>query len=151
MTCPHHFNLGANQIGQLCFRVMEPGEILRWGSRHSGPRHSWQMLDKCAPRHFPPHTGRNSNALFPLISILPPLRHIASHHMLPRENVPHKLDCMLPCCSTSSATLCSPLPLTDRPLCPASVLTSLQFFRWWRFCAPWRLLLTACVERLAPG
>ena len=63
--------------------------------------------------------------------------------MLPRENVPHKLDCMLPGCSTSSVPLSSPLPLTGRPLCPASVLTSLQFFRWWRFRAPWRLLLTA--------
>ena len=101
------------------------------------------MFDKCAPVTFLPTPRENLTALFFLISIFPPSRHIASHRMLSRENVPHKLDCMLPCCSTSSAPLWSPLPLTGRPLCPASVLTSLQFFRWWRFRAPWRLLLTA--------
>ena len=60
-----------------------------------------------------------------------------------KKHAPHKLDCMLPGSSTSAAPPCWPLPLTGRPLCPASVLTSLQCVCWWIFCAPWRLLLTA--------
>ena len=91
---------------------MEQGEILRWG--HSGPRHRWQMLDKCAPRHFPPHTRRKFNSsLFPHFHFSTLKIYCSPPHAAQREDLPHKLDCMLPGCLTSSAPLCSPLlPLT---------------------------------------
>ena len=92
------------------------------------------MLDKCAPRHFPSDTRENSPPCFSLISIFSTRQIYCSspHVIAQRKYVPHKLDCILSGFSTSSTTISlQPLPLTSRPLCPASDLTSLQFF-WCR-------------------